>query len=63
MSKEKWKLLDFFFKTDKDWITLIPTIDIDKNNPFWGKKNITLMLHIFIWHFQWIFVKEREDRE
>lgn len=63
MSKEKWKLIHFHRKTDKDWIVLIPTINIDRNNPFWWKKNITLGLHIFIWHFEWIFLKEREYKE
>lgn len=55
------KLYEFKKRIYKDWITFIPTIEIHMNNPLYREKNIELMLHIFIWHFMWMFIKESEE--
>lgn len=56
------KLHDFQLQTFKTWITLIPTIEVYIERPIYREKNImlTLSISIFIWHFNWLFIKESE---
>ena len=57
------RLQDFQLQTFTEWITFIPTIEVHMDNPRYKKKNIALILSIFIWHFRWLFIKESEDKE
>ena len=48
------KLYNFQLQTFKEWITLIPTIEVYIDSPIYRGKNIllTLSISIFIWHFK-----------
>ena len=52
------KLREFQSKTFGKWITIIPTIELHIDNPIYVKKNIAIILNVFIWHFRWLFIKE-----
>lgn len=56
------KLHCFQLQTSTTWITLIPSIEIQIDNPWYTEKNIALILNIFILHFRWFFIKESEDK-
>ena len=57
------KLYNFQLQTIKEWITLIPTIEVFIDSPIYREKDraLTLDISIFIWHFKWIFIKESEE--
>jgi hypothetical protein len=57
------KLREFQSKTFSKWITIIPTIELHIDNPIYVKKNVAIILNIFIWHFRWLFIKESEEEE
>lgn len=57
------KLREFQSKTFGKWITIIPTIEVHIDNPWYKIPNIALVLNIFIWHFRWLFIKESEEEE
>jgi len=52
------KLRDFQLQTFRKWITIIPTIEVHIDNPWYKIPNIALILNVFIWHFRWLFIKE-----
>lgn len=55
------KLYEFQLQAYTKWITFIPTIEVHIDNPlYYPKKNMALILNIFIWHFRWLFIKESD---
>ena len=57
------KLHRFQLATFKNWITFIPTIEVQINNLMYGEKNIELIVDIFIWHFRWLFIVDKAESE
>lgn len=55
------KLHRFYVRTYRDWITFIPTIELQINDPIYRENNLALIINIFIWHFKWLFLKEDEE--
>lgn len=55
----KFVLHDFQLQTFAKWITFIPTIEVHIDNPMYKEKNIALILNVLIWHFRWLFIKEK----
>lgn len=47
------------FKIYKDWITLIPTVEIQIDSLFYVDRNISISFHWLIFHARLLWLKER----
>lgn len=48
------------FRIVKDWLFIIPTIQIDLNSPQYKAKNFTLGFHFLVFHARLVWMKEKE---
>ena len=56
------KLKQFTFNTNKDWIYILPSIEIEINAPEVYYKNLAICAHFIIWHFRWFWVEKEKQR-
>jgi len=51
----------FQFMTDWEWLVLIPTIQLIRNEQIYMDKNFRVSLHWLGWHLSWLWVERRDD--
>ena len=49
----------FTFKTYRDWIYPLPSIEINVNAPEYYYKNLAICAHFIIWHFRWFWIDRK----
>lgn len=47
----------FNYEIWKDWIYLLPSIEVRINAPEYYYNNFAICVHFLIWHFRWFWIK------
>lgn len=55
----KMKFHGFMFLKAWDWIFIIPTIEIIRDELQFGCGNFSIIIHFLGWHWRWRWVEER----
>ena len=51
----------FRFMYDKNWIFVLPTITIIRNEQIYRYDNISITVHWLCWHFKWQWMKGEQE--
>lgn len=54
----KYKFFKFTRFMSKNWIYIIPTVEIRLNDMVYSENNLSIILHFICFHFRWMFTKE-----
>lgn len=58
--KRKYKLYKFDKMIYKNWISVLPTIDIIRNDTIYVRYNFSIRLSFLCFHFRWLFMEVEE---
>lgn len=59
--ERRMKLERFDFIRRSDFICLLPSIDIVKDDKGYEPHNLQIVIHLWIWHWRWLWVEKEQE--